>query len=179
MRWDVHGERSVYESPWMSLRLVDVEVPGGPRFEHHVVRFPNEAAGTVVHDPERDAVLLLWRHRFITDSWGYELPAGALDPGESPEEGARRECVEEAGWQPGPLEAMGRYHPMPGAVDQAFHLFYARGAEHVGPPTDPSESERIEWLPVAELRRAVLDGRLTEGLSLTGVLTALVSGRLG
>ena len=39
VRWTVHGERYVYDSDWMSMALVDVEVPDGPRFEHHVVRF--------------------------------------------------------------------------------------------------------------------------------------------
>jgi hypothetical protein len=74
MRWTVHGERTLYASEWVGLGLVDVEVPGGARFEHHVVRLPREAVGTVVHDPQR-GVLLLWRHRFITDSWGWEVPA--------------------------------------------------------------------------------------------------------
>jgi hypothetical protein len=36
--WIEHGERAIYDSPWVSLHLVDVEVPGGHRFEHHVVR---------------------------------------------------------------------------------------------------------------------------------------------
>ena len=69
MRWTIHGERSLYESDWVRLRLVDVELPDGHRFEHHVVRLPRDAAGTVVIDPER-GVLLLWRHRFVTDGWG-------------------------------------------------------------------------------------------------------------
>src|SRR3989442_683368 len=75
VRWTVHGERSLYESEWLRLVLVDVEIPDGDRFEHHVIRFPNHAAGTVVRDPDR-GVLLLWRHRFITDTWGWEIPAG-------------------------------------------------------------------------------------------------------
>src|SRR5260370_6631070 len=80
MRWIVHGERTLYSSPWVGLRLADVEIPGGERFDHHVVRVPREAAGCVVHDPER-GVLLLWRHRFITDTWGRALQAGATDVG--------------------------------------------------------------------------------------------------
>ena len=75
MRWTVHGERRLYDSEWMRLVLVDVEVPGVERFDHHVVRYPQPASGTVVHDPDR-GVLLLWRHRFITDTWGWEIPAG-------------------------------------------------------------------------------------------------------
>ena len=65
MRWTVHGERSLYESEWVRLVLVDVEIPGSERFEHHVVRIPNHASGTVVHDPDK-GILLLWRHRFVT-----------------------------------------------------------------------------------------------------------------
>jgi len=70
MRWTVHGERTLYDNEWLRLTLVDVEIPDGERFEHHVVRVPNQAAGTVVHDADR-GVLLLWRHRFITDTWGW------------------------------------------------------------------------------------------------------------
>ena len=77
MRWIVHGERLLYESPWMNLALTDIEIPGGARFEHHVVRAPADASGTVVSD-ER-GVLLLWRHRFTTDTWGWEVPAGRID----------------------------------------------------------------------------------------------------
>ena len=70
MEWVEHGERSLYESAWVSLRLVDVEVPGGARFDHHVVRRSQPAAAVVVHDPAR-GVLMLWRHRFITRTWGW------------------------------------------------------------------------------------------------------------
>ena len=76
MEWTVHGERSVYESEWMNLSLVDVELPSGKRFEHHVLRMPCDAAGVVVDDPDR-GVLLLWRHRFISDTWGWEVPGRA------------------------------------------------------------------------------------------------------
>src|SRR4051794_32015702 len=133
MRWTVHGERSLYESGWVNLRMVDVEVPGGPRFDHHVVRIPRPAAGTVVVDPDR-GVLLLWRHRFITDTWGWEVPAGRVDEGETPGQAARRETLEETGWRPGPLRPLVSYRPLIGTCDQTFHVFVADGATHVGDP---------------------------------------------
>lgn len=169
MRWTVHGERSVYDSPWVALALVDVEVPGGDRFDHHVVRLPRPAVGTVVHDPAY-GILLLYRHRFITDTWGWEVPAGGVDDGESLRDAAAREVLEETGWRPGPVRAIGRYHPSNGLSDQAFHVFAAEGAEHVGEPSDPSESERVEWVPVDDVRELVRTGQVLDGLSLTSLL---------
>lgn len=169
MRWTVHGERLVYDSPWVRLALTDVEIPGERRFEHHVVRMPAAAAGTVVHDPDR-GVLLLWRHRFTTDTWGWEVPAGRIDEGETPAEAAARETLEETGWRPGPVRHLTTYFPHNGSSDATFHLFAADGADHVGSPSDPSESERVEWVPVEVLRDEIRAGRVGDGLSLTALL---------
>jgi 8-oxo-dGTP pyrophosphatase MutT (NUDIX family) len=171
-RWTVHGERSLYDSDWMNLRLVDVELPDGTRFEHHVLRMPREASAAVVYDPER-GVLLLWRHRFITDSWSWELPGGRVDDGESPEQSAARETREETGWRPGPLRPIGAYHPATGSVDQRFHLFFAEGATFEAEPDDRNEAERIEWVPVERVRELIRAGEVNDGYSLTGLLWAL------
>jgi 8-oxo-dGTP pyrophosphatase MutT (NUDIX family) len=174
MRWIVHGERSLYESEWMCLRLVDVELPNGQRFEHHVLRLPAEASAVVVHDAAR-GVLLLWRHRFITDTAGWEVPAGRIDDGETPEEAARREALEETGWRPGPLGLLGTYHPSNGSTDQRFHVFVADGAENTGAPPDPNEAERVEWVPLDELRSLAVSGEIKDGFSLTALLWFLAS----
>lgn len=80
LRTKVHGERTVYDNEWVRLTLVDVEPPDGRRFEHHVVRLHTVAFAAVLDDADR--VLMLWRHRFATDEWGWELPGGIVDPGE-------------------------------------------------------------------------------------------------
>ena len=82
MRWTIHGERELYDSEWMRLVLVDVEIPGVRPSTTTLVRYPQPASGTVVHDPVR-GVLLLWRHRFITDTWGWEIPAGRIEQGDA------------------------------------------------------------------------------------------------
>ncbi len=51
-----------------------------------------------------------------------------------------------------------------------FHLFVAAGAVHEGDPTDPSESERIEWVPVDDVRQLVAGHQVPDGLSLTALL---------
>jgi 8-oxo-dGTP pyrophosphatase MutT (NUDIX family) len=172
MRWTVHGERVLYDSEWMRLALTDVELPSGKRFEHHVLRMPAHASGVVVDVPDR-GVLLLWRHRFTTDTWGWEIPAGRIEPGESPEQAAVRETIEETGWRPGPLRGLGSYAPNNGSSDQVFHLFTADGGTQVGDPTDPSESERIEWVEADKVRWLIEQGQVYDGMSLTGLLWAL------
>jgi 8-oxo-dGTP pyrophosphatase MutT (NUDIX family) len=174
MEWTVHGERSVYDSEWMRVSLVDVELPSGSRFEHHVLRMPAEAAGVVVDDPER-GVLLLWRHRFTTDTWGWEIPAGRVDRGETPAQAAAREVLEETGWRPGALEQLVSYHPHNGTSDATFNVFLARHATEVGAPTDPDEAERIEWLGWDDVRVEIRAGRVRDGLSLTGLLYRLAA----
>ena len=171
MRWTVHGERPVYDSEWMRLVLVDVEIPGGDRFDHHVGRYPQHASGTIVHEDR--GVLLIWRHRFITDTWGWEIPAGRIEAGETPEQAAVRETLEETGWRPGSLTRLGTYAPSNGTTDQVFHIFTAAGANYLGDPTDPGESETIAWVAVDDVRRMIADGEIYDGLSLTGLLWAL------
>jgi len=175
VQWIVHGERTVYDSPWLRLALSDVEIPGGERFEHHVVRAPAHAAGTVVLDPDR-GVLLLWRHRFITDTWGWEVPAGRIDPGETPADAAARETLEETGWSPGPLTWFTTYHPNNGQSDLRFHLFTAAGATHRGEPADRAEAERVEWVPLDTVRVELAAHRVVDGLSLAALLWALTFG---
>src|SRR5262249_39680402 len=99
-----------------------------------------------------------------------EIPGGRVDKGESPEQAAARETLEETGWRPGPLRHLTTYHPNNGQTDLKFHVFFAAGAEHIGAPSDPYESERIEWVPVDDVRRLVAAHEVHDGLALTGLL---------
>lgn len=168
MRWTIHGERPVYESPWIELHLADVELPDGQRLEHHVLRYPQQAAGAILTDPER-GVLLLWRHRFITDVWGWEIPAGRIEPGEEPIDAAAREALEETGWRPGPLRPLVHFRPSGGSSDQWFHIFVADGATLVGDPTDLTEAQEVRWHSPDDVRQRITAGEVTDGLSLTAL----------
>ncbi len=144
MQWKNLGEHTVYENPWLRINLADVELPDGRHLEHFLMR-QRPVALTVVLN-EKDEALLLWRHRFITDTWGWELPAGVVDDGETVEEAAARETLEETGWRPGPLHPLITLEPSNGLSDARHHVFWADGAEYVGQPVDDFESDRREWV---------------------------------
>ncbi len=92
MQWKNLGEHTVYQNPWLTLNLADVELPDGRHLDHYVIRQRAVALATAVN--ESNEVLLLWRHRFITDTWGWELAAGVVEDGESIVEAAAREMLE-------------------------------------------------------------------------------------
>ena len=172
-RWKVHGERVAYSSKWLHVVLKEVELPSGARFDAHTIDLPADASGVVVCDPRR-GVLLCWQHRLARDAWGWEIPAGRRDPGESPEQTGARETLEETGWRPGPLTRLGRYCPI--AISKhGFDLFVADCATYEREP-DPDEIARVEWVPFAEVRRMALAGEIVDGLTLTALLWAMAAG---
>jgi ADP-ribose pyrophosphatase YjhB (NUDIX family) len=137
-QWTVHGRRVIYESPWISLDLVDVEQPDGDRYEQHVVRMARPVAATVMTDATGRA-LLMWRHRHVTDTWGWEIPSGRIEAGEAPEHAAARESEEETGWRPGPLQFLVASQPSNGSIDTVHYIFHAESARQVGEPADGNE----------------------------------------
>ncbi|WP_405536420.1 NUDIX hydrolase [Streptomyces sp. NBC_00075] len=172
MEWKTHGERQIYTNKWVNLCLVDVQQPDGRRWEYHVVRLRHLAVAAVVND--RQEVLMMWRHRFITDSWAWELPMGLVEEGESPEEAAAREVLEETGWRPGPIKPLIYAEPANGITDSQHHVFRADGATYDGPPTEKNESDRIEWIPLSEVRGMIDRREIVSSGSLVGLLYVLM-----
>lgn len=173
MKWRVHGKKAVYKSSWVELWLDEVETPDGERFDHHVLRFPRPSTTAVV--VKDDQVLLLWRHRFITDAWGWEVPAGWADPGEETPDAIAREVEEETGWRPKNLSKLLSYNALSGISSMRFHAYLATDAEHIGPPTDTNEAERIAWLPVSDVPRLMASGEISDGPTITALSYYLAS----
>jgi 8-oxo-dGTP pyrophosphatase MutT (NUDIX family) len=171
LRTKVFGERALYESPWVRLTLVDIEPPDGNRFEHHVVRLFRVAIALVVND--RDEVLMLWRHRFVADAWGWELPGGIIDAKEDGGVCAAREVEEETGWRPGTMTHLITYQPMIGMVDSPHELCVGRGATLVGEPTDQEEAGRVAWIPMASVLGMISRNEIIGSGSLVGLLHVL------
>jgi len=173
MRWMLHSEKQLYEDEWLDIRVADVELPDGRHLEHRLIRTPPGAGTVVLADGK---VLLMWRHRFITGSQGWEIPSGKIDPGEDPARAAARETEEETGSRPGPLRFLLRVEPTPGLSDSVHHIYLADAAEQIGPPEDDFESDHVGWVPVADMPSLIRRGEILSGTTLAALLYAIASG---
>lgn len=171
MRWHVHSERPIYKDQWLDIRSADIELPDGRHLDHRII-YSAPGAGAVVTNQGAE-VLLLWRHRFITDTWGYEIPLGRIDPGEEPIDAAARECEEETGWRPGPLRPLIYIQPSNGIMTSQHHIFYADNATSVGPATEGFEADHIEWVPLYKIPTLISEQKIVSGTTVAALLFAI------
>lgn len=174
-RWRTFEERTIYDSPWVWLGQADVEVPGGERYWHHVIRL-NRAAVMVLLD-DHDQVLMLWRHRFVPDRWGWELPGGMVDADEEPADAAIRELEEETGYRAESVEHLITFQALPGIADSEHFAFVGRNPVRVGDPTDLAEAARVEWMPLESIPRMIETADVWDAESLVALSLVLVKSR--
>jgi 8-oxo-dGTP pyrophosphatase MutT (NUDIX family) len=177
MQWIVHGERSLYADQWLEVRSADVELPDGRHLDHRLLRMP-ASAGAIAVDGQGRA-LLIWRHRFITGLWGWEMPMGRINPGETPAQAAAREVEEETGWRPGPLRQLARVQPSSGIMDAAHYLYMADGAARTGAAVDGFESTRIEWVPLTDVPELISKQEIVSSSATTALLLCLQAAGCG
>jgi 8-oxo-dGTP pyrophosphatase MutT (NUDIX family) len=127
---------------------------------------------TVLLD-KNNRVLLLWRHRFVQDRWGWELPGGLIDEGEEPIEAAARELEEETGYRAGRLDHLITFQPMVGMVDSEHVVFVGRDAEKIGDATEVNEVERMEWVPLTAVSGLIADGQIWNSGTLIALMRVL------
>ena len=123
------SSRRAYTGKVISLDVDEVRFPDGSTGSLEMVRHPGASAvlpmlGNGEDDPE---ILLIRQYRYAADGYLYEVPAGRLDAGESPEECAHRELLEETGYTAERVEKLFTMFTTPGFTDEKIHLFLATG----------------------------------------------------
>ncbi|QIS23699.1 NUDIX hydrolase [Nocardia terpenica] len=171
-RTEVHNERVVYDGqPWLRVTRHEITTPDGARRSHHAIRL-NPVASTVVVDDQGRA-LLMRRHRWIVDQVGYETPGGIIDPGEDPQTCARRELLEETGFEVGAFHLAAILEPMPGLVETPHYVYIADEPRQVAEPTDEEEAAQLVWMPLTDTPELLATGQLLGAGTAVGMLSAL------
>jgi 8-oxo-dGDP phosphatase len=166
--WTVLSSRPIYESRWVKLGLSEVVLPSGQQFEHHTVTMPAATMAVVLSD-DRTKVLLSWRHRFVSDTWNYELPGGLVEEDEPPERAIAREILEETGYTARTITHLATFEPMIGMVSSPHHVFMAEGVTRVAEPTEGDEGS-YQWVPIAEVPGLIRAGKVRNSGTLVGLL---------
>lgn len=155
-----------------------VTLPNGRSVELDIVHHPGASA--VVPFVSEDEVLLIRQYRHAAGGHILEVPAGKLDPGDSPEACAHRELEEEAGMQAGRMQKLGAILTTPGFTDEIIHLYAAFELREVGTRHEDDEIIEILRVSLAEALDLVWRGVLQDAKSAMALLHAAHHlGRLG
>jgi len=154
----------VYSTRVFAIDVEDVTLPGGRSHEVATIRHAPCVVLIPMLDDGRVVLIRQYRHSVKRVLW--ELPAGSIDPGETPEAAAMRECEEETKLAPSRVEKVAAVFPAPGYCDEEMIYFKATGLH--APAADsthqPDEDEDISVHPttVAEARAMVARGDIVD-----------------
>jgi len=126
------------------------------------------------------AVLLVKQFRPALGKWTLEVPAGTLEPGESPEGAAVREMVEETGYEPLRLVHLLDFYPSPGVSNEVIRLYFTDQVKYVGVSgRDEGEVDmEVVKVPPGEALRMVDVGEITDGKTIIALLVGRARGLL-
>jgi ADP-ribose pyrophosphatase len=141
----------VFKGKVFSVERDRVKMPNGRTVTVEVIRHSQSVV--LVPVPEPGKVILVRQYRHAVNAFLWELPAGSVDEGESPEEAARRECHEEIGLVPSTTVRLAAMYPTPGYCDEEMVFFRLSGLETTDDQAAQDEDEDIE-VKVFELRDA-------------------------
>ncbi|HEX7183463.1 MAG TPA: NUDIX hydrolase [Thermoanaerobaculia bacterium] len=164
------GSREIFRGRTVHLDVDRVRLPNDRETDLEVIHHPGAAAVVPVL-PGGD-VLMIRQYRYVTGGWLLEVPAGKLDPGESPENCARRETEEETGYRPGELRPLGWIWTSPGFLDEKIWLFLATGCQPAEQSMDDDEVLEIERMPLREAIDKAMRGEIHDAKSVCALLRA-------
>ena len=162
----VTDSRHVYRGRAVHVRVDSVVKLNGKKTTREVVEHVDCVVVLPV-DSEGNALLVRqFRHPVNKDL--LELPAGSIDPGETPEEAATRELREETGYKPGKLERLGGFYAAPGYCTEYLHFFRASQLEKS--PLTAEDTDEIEVVPVspADVLGLIASGQICDAKTLAG-----------
>ncbi|MFD6221200.1 NUDIX hydrolase [Nocardia asteroides] len=167
----VHRTWTVYDgNPWLEVTRNEITTPDGLNRTHHAIRL-NTVATVIAVDEHRRA-LLMRRHRWIVDTIGIESPGGIVDPGEDPLNCARRELLEETGFEIDDLTLVADLEPMPGLVRTRHLVYLGSNPRQVAMPSDAEEAAQLLWVPLEETTALLAKGMLLGSGTAVGMLAA-------
>jgi ADP-ribose pyrophosphatase len=167
--------KRVYAGKRISVDLDHVRFPNGSEGRLEMVRHPGASAVIPFLDPIQSSdprVILIRQYRWAAEDVMWEIPAGTLDQGESPERCAHRELREEAGVTAAHLRHLTTIYTTPGFTDELIHLYAATDLTRQDTAHEADEfieTHEVRW---NEIGRMIRDGRICDSKTISALMWA-------
>lgn len=171
--WQTLSEKTVYENPWIRLTEHDVINPGGGKGIYGKVHFKNLAIGILPIDNQGNT-WLVGQYRYPLKQYSWEIPEGGGAHGTDPLESAKRELKEETGIEAASWTEIQRIHLSNSVSDELGIIYLAKDLRFGVSEPEETEQLTIRRLPFREAVGMVLNGEITDSLSVAAILKAKI-----
>lgn len=163
-KWKVLKSEYLFRRPWLTVRKDCVELPDGRQNpEFYVLEYPDWVNVIALTDDGKFIFERLYRHGLGKTC--YEIPAGVIEPGESPMEAAKRELMEETGYSEGEWSEFMTISANPSTTNNLSHCFLAKGVKKTGSQhLDSTEDLEVVLLNEADVRDLLINDQLKQAL---------------
>jgi 8-oxo-dGTP pyrophosphatase MutT (NUDIX family) len=167
--WKTLTSKIIYENAWITLRHEDVINPTGNNGIYGVVNFKNIAIGIIPIDSEGNTYLV-GQFRYTLNEYSWEIPMGGGSKTHTVLESAQRELKEETGFVAAKWTEIMKLHTSNSITDEVGYVLLAE--ELTAGEAEPEETEDLQLmkLPLTEAIEMALDGRITDAISVAGLL---------
>ncbi len=160
----------VYDGGLLKVRRDSVKLPDGNLAFREYIRHPG--ASVIIAINPHGNLLMVRQFRYPLDRTFLELPAGKIDPGETPLECARRELREETGYEASDFREIATVHPCIGYSDERLVYFIAENLSHAGKQTDEEEFLENVEISLGDALEMVRCGEISDGKTVSGLFWA-------
>jgi ADP-ribose pyrophosphatase len=168
MSLKVHNIKNIYNVKIFNVALERVTLPNGVIKDREVVRHPGAAAMVPLLD--NGNVVLVKQHRHAVNDYLWEIPAGTLEPHEEPVTCARRELIEETGYEAKNLDKLMEILPAPGYTDEHIHIFLATGLTLTEQRLEDDEILTVQPTPFDKAIEMIETGEIHDAKTIVGLL---------
>jgi ADP-ribose pyrophosphatase len=170
-RWKMLSSRPIYQNPWTKVREDVAALPNGKTTIYGVIECA-ECVG-VLPFLDQEHVVMVRQYRYVFgENHRWEMPTGAVKPGESLEEAARREMREEVGYDAQELQLVSTYYTSKSIMHEIGHLFIGRGLTQVQAVPDETEFLEVAVLPFDQVLQMVVESEIRDSMTVIAVLHA-------
>ena len=162
--------RIVYEGKFLKVRQDNLHIPHHPK-TWDIVVMPGAVA--ILPIDSKGHIILVEQWRRAIDRISLELPAGMLDPGESPETCAQRELQEETGFKAGSMKPFGGCFSSPGTMSEYIHLYLAQDLRESPLIADDTHLIDVRAVTSQEATKMIANGQICDAKTVIGILRYL------